>query len=376
MQQAVAAYNLQVQQTRSAIAQARAGLVTAQAHLNAVRAGSRPQELAQQQQAVSRAQIELDDAKRTQARREALFAKGFVSQADVDSAQVSVDTAASTLSAAQQQLALLQAGPRVQDIADAQAQVDAARVQIASAQANAGQDDVRRSDIAQARASMQQTQNNLAQLMVNLSDTRIVAPASGIVLKKYKQPNEIVQSATTGFSDAQSLVATLGSRLEVQAGINEVDIPKVRLGAPVTVRVDALPNVTFTGKVTEVAPASTNAFGDSSGSAQSGVSKFNVKVALEGGGKGLRPGMNADVDIISARHSHVVLAPLEAVPGTGRTAVVTVLTAGNARIKKTLTLGLRNDTDVEILGGLHGGEKLLVPTNTGSDRRKIDINGD
>ena len=157
------------------------------------------------------------------------------------------------------------------------------------------------------------------------------------MLKKYKQPGEIVQSATTGFSDAQSIVATLGSKLEVHVGINEVDIPKVRLGAPAVIHVDALPGAEFSGKVTEVAPASTNAFasdgGNGQGGGSNGIARFTVKVGLSGYDSRLLPGMSAAVDIISARHSHVVVAPLEAIPDTGNKATVTVLTRPRRRRK-------------------------------------------
>ena len=98
--QTKAEYALQVKQTAAAIVQAQAGLNTAQAHLAAVAAGARPQELGQQKEAVSRAQIAYDDAVRTQKRRQSLLGKGFISQADYDASQVAVDTAASSLATA------------------------------------------------------------------------------------------------------------------------------------------------------------------------------------------------------------------------------------------------------------------------------------
>ena len=235
------------------------------------------------------------------------------------------------LATARQQLALTQAGPRVQDVNDARSQVETARVQLEGARANAGQDAVKQSDIAQARASVAQISGDIQQFEVNVADTRIVAPASGLVLKKYKEPNEIVQSATTGFSDAQSIVATLGSRLEVKVGINEVDIAKVHAHAPATITVDALPDASFAGYVTEIAPASTNAFADSSGGSSGGtnsISKFSVKVAFDRYDPRLRSGMSANVVVISQKHSRVVLAPLEAVPFAGARGQVTVLAAG------------------------------------------------
>ena len=377
-QQTRAQYSLQVSQTGAAVAQAKAGLYSAQTHLAAVAALARPQELAQQQEAVQRTQITLDDARRTQKRKQDLLAKGFIAQSDADAAQVAVDTAASSLATAQQALALTQAGPRPQDVNDARSQVAAQRVALATAQTNRGQIAVSRADIAQARAAVDQIQNQLAQLLVQLGDTRIVAPASGIVLKKYKQANEIVQSATTGFSEAQSLVATLGSRLEVLVGINEVDIPKVHVGAPVEIHVDAIPGAAFAGQVTEVAPASTNAFADTgtSTATDSGISKFNVKVALRRYDPRLRPGMTADVDIISARHRQVVLAPLEAVPATSGHANVTVLSGLKTHETRPVVLGLRDDTDVEVVSGLHPGEKLIVLPIDGKGRRKFNVNGD
>lgn len=378
LQQSIAAYNLQVAQSHMAVAQARAGLRTAQTHLGVVAAPARTQDLAQQQQAVTRAQIELADAQRTRTRRLALLAKGFVSQSDADATQVAVDTAQSTLASAQQQLALLQAGARPVDVTDARAQVDSARVAVQTAQANQGQNAVALSAIAQSKAAIAQTQNDLAQLEVKLADTRIVAPASGIVLKKYRQVGEIVQDATTGFSDTQSLVATLGSKLEVRVGINEVDIPNVRIGLPVVLHVDALPNATFAGHVTEIAPASSNAFADTTSGASGGsgsIAKFLVKVGLDKDDPRLRAGMTTDVQIISARHMHVVLVPLEAISGAGKTAHVTVLAARSVKLPRTLTLGLRNDTDVEITHGLKPGDKILIPSIDATGRRKISING-
>ncbi len=378
LSQAQAQYALQVRQTASAVAQARAGLVTAKAHLAVVSAAARPQELAQQREAVSRAEISVADALRTQKRRAALLGRGFISQADYDSSQVAVDTAQSTLATARQALALTAAGPRVQDVADAEAQVDAARVGLQAAEAGTGQNAVRYSDIAQARAAVAQIVGTIQQLQVSIADTRIVAPASGFVLKKYKEPNEIVQSATTGFSDAQSLIATLGSRLQVSVGINEVDVAKVALHAPATITVDALPGASFPGEVTRIAPASTNAFAADTGGGGSGasISKFLVKAAFTRSDPRLRSGMSAAVAIISRKHAGVVLVPLEAVPFSEASGPVTVLTGAKTQEKRTVKTGLRDDTQVEIVSGLSPGETLVVPPADGTGRRKININGD
>ena len=85
--------------------------------------------------------------------------------------------------------------------------------------------------------------------------------------------------------------------------------------------------------------------------------------------------MSANVDIMSQKHANVLLAPLEAVAFPGNSGEVTVLTAGGKQEKRKVTVGLRSDTDAEILSGLQPGEKLVPPKIDGSDRRKINING-
>ncbi len=359
LQQTISQYHLQQVQTHMAIAQAKAGLHSAQTHLAAVKADARPQEIAEQQMAVQRAQIAQKDAQRTYDRKAALLAKGFVAQATLDTAQTALDTARSNLNTAQQSLALTQAGPRLEDIRDAEAQVNIQRIALAAAQTNAGQNEVSRSDVMQARASVQQMAGALNQLLVSLHDTEIVAPTSGILMKKDKEPNEIVQSATTGFSDSQSTVATLGSHLLVQVGINEMDIPKVRLGEHATIHVDSLPEKAFTGVVTEIAPASTEAF-DTSGSGQSGISKFWVKVAFRHADPQLKPGMSAVVDILSARRKHVVLVPVDALPFAGSHGQVTLLLLSGTLRKRSVIIGIRNNRDAEVLKGIYPGEKLVT----------------
>jgi multidrug efflux pump subunit AcrA (membrane-fusion protein) len=377
LEQTIAQYAVSKKQDQMAIDTAEAALFSAKTHLAVVRATARPQELAQDQEAVDRAKITLDDSNRNEQRKLKLLQNGFIPQSDYDTAHVAADTAASNLETAEQALSLALAGPRLQDIQDAEAGVNAAEVAVESAKVNALQDLVRKYDIDQARSAVQQTNNNLAQLLVNLGDTTIVAPSSGIVLKKYKQQDEIVQSATTGYSDEQSIVATLGNAVYVDVAINEVDIAKVNVGAPVQIHVDALPDTTFDGTVTSIAPASTNAFNTngSTNSTQGNIAKFEVAISFNKSDPRLRPGMNANVDIISTDHKNTLLLPLEGLNFDGSSGTVQVLSAGSKQTSRSVKVGLRNDNDAEILSGLNVNDKVVVPPLS-QQRRVININGD
>jgi HlyD family secretion protein len=376
-EQTIAQYILSEKQDQMAIEQSEAAVVSAKTHLDVVSAGARSQQIAEDQQAVDRAKITLDDSLRSQQRKAKLLQSGYIAQSDYDTAQVAVDTATSNLQSAQQALSLDEAGPRAQDVADAAAGVNTAQVNLASARINAEENLVKKFDIDQARATVQQTTNNLDQLLVNLDDTTIVAPSSGIVLKKYKQENEIVQSATTGFSDSEAIVVTLGNRVCVDVDINEIDIAKVRPNAAVKITIDALPGEAFDGTVASIAPASTNAFdstGASSSSSNDTISKFSVVIAFNQSDSRLRPGMTANVDIISADHPSVLLLPLEALNFDGNTGDVTVLTGDGKKVTKPIAIGLENDTDAEVVSGLSAGDRVIVPALS-QQRRTINLNG-
>ncbi len=374
LEQSIAQYKLQIDQDKSSIAQAEAVLKTSVTHRDAVKAAARPQEVGQQQEAVSRAQIAVDDALRTLKRKQTLLDKGFVAQSDVDAAQVAVDTAKSSLAATRQQLSLTQAGPRAEDIADANAQVASARAQLDGARINADQHAIRRFDIDQAQAAVEQNQHALAQLTVSLNDTRIVAPASGIVLKKYKEQNEIVQSATTGYSDAQAILVTLGQGAQVRVGINEVDVAKLAVGQTAAVTIDALPTVNLTGHVSEIAPASTGALADASVDSSATIAKFIIRIRLDRLDTRLRPGMSASVAITAAERRKVLTVSPEVAPDGGASGTVKVLVEpGNKQIPRPVKFGLRSDAGLEVVSGLKAGDKVVIPSQGAEDRRKIDI---
>lgn len=372
LEQAEAEYQLQIEQTRDAIEQAQAGLVSAKTHLATVAAGARDQEVSQQQEAVRRAGIALVDADRTLARKKSLLARGFVPQADVDTAQVADDTARSNQESAKAQLSLTLAGPRLVDVADANSQVAAAKIQLATAETNAMQNELRRIAIDSQKAAVQQSRNSLAQLLVQLNDTTIIAPASGTVLKIYKHESEIIQSATTGFSDSESIVATLGNKLMVQVDINEIDIARVRLHQPVQIHVDALIGQVFNGDVIAISPSSVGSF--TTGTATSTIPKYTVKIAIRDPSPQLLTGMTADVSVITANRHSAVQVPLEGISFTGSTGSVTVLDKSGKKSQRVVTLGLRTDTRAEVLSGLSPGDRVAVPAIV-SDRRTIDING-
>jgi HlyD family secretion protein len=132
----------------------------------------------------------------------------------------------------------------------------------------------------------------------------ITAPMDGVVILRSVELGEAVTGA--GSFNAGSVIVTvadLGTML-VKAGVNEVDIGKVALGAPVVVTLDAYPKMRFPAKVKRIAPAARLA---------DQIKVFDVEIALDSQGKELRTGMTANVSIKGEKAPHVLAVPIESV---------------------------------------------------------------
>jgi HlyD family secretion protein len=108
--------------------------------------------------------------------------------------------------------------------------------------------------------------------------------------------------------------------LQMVVGVDELDIPKVKKDQETTVLVEALPDETFTGKVTEIAEE---------GTASNGVSSFNVTLALNEV-KNLKVGMSAEASILVQQKADALYLPIEAVQSFGGRYFVMVPSAGGS----------------------------------------------
>jgi len=97
-------------------------------------------------------------------------------------------------------------------------------------------------------------------------------------------------------------VADVGTMI-IKAGVNEVDIGKVRLEQPVKVSLDAYPKVRFEGVIKRIAPAAR---------LEEKVKVFEVEIAIDRQGAELRTGMTANVDVMGERKDKVLTVPVEA----------------------------------------------------------------
>jgi macrolide-specific efflux system membrane fusion protein len=195
-----------------------------------------------------------------------------------------------------------------------------------------------------------------------VSDTVLVAPASGTVSAVNGAVGEAVASGGDGFIT----LVNLGT-LQVKAAFSETDAAKVQVGQTATVSFDALTGQTFTGKVVAIDAAST---------VTSNVVTYNATVALDSSSPQVKVGMTASVDVTVAQKDDVLVLPASALSGRGDTAAVTVRTADGDE-ERQVTVGLRGDDSVEIVSGLSEGDVVVtkVTESTGSGSSPAGLRG-
>jgi len=215
-----------------------------------------------------------------------------------------------------------------------------------------------------ARAALESGEKRLEQARLQLSYTRLEAPSAGAISQVPVEVNENVQPGQT------VAVLTSGARPEVEIGMPEVFISRVREGQSVEVTFDALGNRSFRATVTEVGVASTGL-----------ATTFPVKARLESDESEILPGMAAEVhfrfDDGEARERIEVPAFAVGEDREGRYVyVVEEVGEGIGRaLRREVTVGgLTADGGLEILQGLVDGDRVVTAgVSRIQDGRKVRL---
>ncbi len=153
----------------------------------------------------------------------------------------------------------------------------------------------------------------------------VTSPMDGVVIRRPVELGDTVMSGVSSFNAGTVLMTVADvETMIIEAGINEVDIGKVRLGQPVKLSLDAYPKVRFAGKIQRIAPAAR---------LEDKVKVFDVEIAIDRQGAELRTGMTANIDVVGEKRAKVLTVPVEAIFKKDEVEVVYVQKA-EAPVKK------------------------------------------
>ncbi len=312
--------------------QAQGNLVAAEANLQRVSAGNRPQDTNQAKAKLQDAQFALRQAEDDLQRNQSLYQSGAISKQVADTALTTRDRAAAQVKQYQEALALSQAGSRPEDIEQAQAQVAA---------------------LQGARQMIQ----------ANLNDMVIRSPFTGIVGRKFADPGSFVTPTTAGSavsSATSSSILSLASTNQIIAQVAEADIAQIRLGLAATIQVDAYPGKTFTGRVTQIATQS---------DVVQNVTSFKVKTSVPDSQRLLRSGMNVTVAFTAGELKNVMVVPTGAIVQQTNAQGVFVAKDKGDPVFVPIVVGITANDKTEVKSGLTGNESVLLSFPPGT--RKV-----
>ncbi len=221
---------------------------------------------------------------------------------------------------------------------------------------------IQRMSLENARISLMSAQNNY-------SNTVVKAPFDGIVASV---------NAKEGESGASSIATLITTKKITQISVSESDISKIKLGQKVTLTLDALPDLTFTGKVISM---------DILGTVSQGVVTYNVKIAFDADDDKIKPNMSVSASIITSITADVLAIDSAAVKTRGSTSYVqkvieilgdvtklTGVSLSQAPEDTTIVTGVSNDTLTEIVSGLQAGDFVVLKTSKSTSLSSASTN--
>ncbi len=319
--------NLQGQLTQG-IAQ----VASAEANLQKLRAGNRPEDIAQAEARLTSARSSLQLAETTLQRYQSLANAGAISRSELDQYRTNRDTAQAQVQEAEQALAIVEQGSRLEDINQAIAQVESARGSLQSIQAQ-------------------------------LDDTVIRAPFTGIIIRKYADPGAFVTPTTAGSSVSSatsSSILALATNNQVVCNVAENAIARIRLNQVVVLTADAYPGRQLQGQVIQIASQAT---------VEQNVTSFEVKIALKDPDRILRSGMNISAEFQVGQITNALVVPTAAVvrqqSGTG----VFILGENRLPVFTPIVTGITVGAETEVKSGLTGTEQVLLSFPPGTRPR-------
>ncbi len=203
-------------------------------------------------------------------------------------------------------------------------------------------------DIRSQEIMISQKLNTLYDAQQKLSDYTIKAPFDGTIATVDVKKGDLLSSS------AQVATIISDKRLAVIA-FNEVDVSKIKLKQKVILSMSAIENLSLTGEVVEIA---------SLGAVTSGVVNYNVTIAFDTQDERVKPGMSVSADIITMSKNDVLMIPNSAIKGQGGNNYVEVKNGDNIT-QKIVTVGLSNDTMIEIVSGLSVDDNVITQTISG-----------
>lgn len=238
------------------------------------------------------------------------------------------------------------------------AQLDAAQTELRTREAAV---EAARSRIEQSSALLRSAEHDLSRVTVR-------SPIDGVVTRVNVEEGEVAMIGTMNQPGTVLLVVADLAVMEATIDVDETDVVHLAIGQPATISVDAFPDTTFAGRVTEVAtspkiePTATGPADDST--------DFEVVVTLDDALPSAQSGLSSSADIVTAERHDILTVPIQSLvvravaddsrgsEGVVEREGVFVVSDGVARFVPT-RVGISGERYFEVLSGLEPGDEVV-----------------
>ena len=204
---------------------------------------------------------------------------------------------------------------------------------------------------AAARSAVDVSKASLDVALAALDQTRLKAPFPGVVAEVNGEVGEFVTPSPVGIPTPPAVDLMDISCLYVSAPIDEVDAPRIRVGMPANISLDAFSGQVFTGRVRRVAPYVLDL------EKQARTVDVEVEFANPDECQCMLPGYSADIEVILDEHVNVMRIPTESILEGNR---VLVLGAAGVLEERTIEAGLNNWAWTEVVKGLGKNDQVVL----------------
>ncbi|GAB4146587.1 MAG: hypothetical protein Tsb009_19370 [Planctomycetaceae bacterium] len=355
---------IQINQNLSDVAAAKLKLDLAKLDLKKFLEGEKIQQENENKGEVLIAQEELTQALETYQYFQRIAKKGYKSQVELETARVAVVKAQNKLAVAEEKLKVLQkytferTYKELKENAEESAR-ELKRVELSGLAA-----------LAQYRAELKARElaynvelQKLKRLQEQIKACTLIAPQDGKVVyanQRSRRSEAVVIEEGTSVRERQAIITLPDfSQMKVEAKIHESKISGIVEGLPVLIKVDAVPDKIFKGVVHSVPDVPVKGEWPNTD-----MMLYETTIKILGNVDQLKPGMNAEVEIIVEDREDVLQVPVQSIINIGDSYAAYVAKGNDVSIRKDIKIGSSNNKMVEILAGLEPGEQVVMNPNS------------
>jgi len=334
---------LQTRAQSSSVSQAMLNVQAQRIALAKLRAGSRPQEVAQAEAALAGAQATLANAEQNLTRSRTLFGEGLLARKDLESAQAEERTARAAVTSAEQALSMAKQGNRPEDVRAGELALAQAEQELKAARGQDVQNAAKKQDVLIAEGQLSAARAALQSTVAQARTLTIVSPVEGTVVGRTVNPGETV--------DVTTVIATIVNldRVRILLNVPPDRVGQITPGDVVEFSADVDPQLRHSARITVV----NQALDPTSNTVQ-------VEAVADNADRTLKDDGFVKASIVTRIRSNAILVPASAL--VDKDGKATVFVAGDDGVAHAVEVrtGVREGDRVEVLGGLKQGQQVVT----------------